>query len=736
MSEIVVQNNVNIVDVNTKNNQVLVTDPTLPTTVTVDNTITEVVEVITPGPQGSPGDPSILTGSFVNINVYNEFTSSYNTGSFTGSFSGSGAGLTDIPASGIVGLNLSQIISGSVSASISPDSGLQVNTNVTATSFTGSLFGTASFAQTSSFSLSGNGNFTGSFTGSFTGDGSQLTGIVSSKWSGSNPITRDSDVEITGSLRVSGSIDVTDIVNAVLLSGSLRTDKISFTQQGPFTGVQGDLGYSFDDGKFTFYIENDIPIELGQTLYARVRNADTVILTKGTIVDFTSDTVGQTPRVKRAIATSGSDCSCFVGIVLQDIGVNEFGAIMLNGVARGLNLTSFNTDDQLYLSATVSGSATTVIPIPPIKAIRIGKVLNASTSPTQGVLYVRPENRTVYFDLDQFKQTYNTGSFTGSFTGSLEGTSSWAVNAQTASFITGSDVFGPFGSNSIISASFAVSASRAISSSFATTSSFAVSSSRAISSSFAQTANIALNVPTQTSQLVNNGQNGVDPFVDNQNNLVIKLEYSWDNLSLDPDTATDLDIELAIQNQIEGFSVDERQHLYIVVVNGDAILNIFTFNDPGGLITTNDLENLMNFALDNPTIESLNDITTITFTNLGYTIPREAFENSRLIYIKSYAIEIGLDSFKSSADLEEIDFPILEIIGDTSFRGCGRLNEMNLPSVISYGNTTGNEGVFASIVGNAIQITTPIIHQTSNGGNLEGDLQELDGNNAVTFNWI
>lgn len=60
-----------------------------------------------------------------------------------------------------------------------------------------------------------------------------------------------------------------------------------------------------------------------------------------------------------------------------------------------------------------------------------------------------------------------TGSFTGSFTGSLFGTASWATNARTASFITGSNVFGPFGSNSVISASFAVSSSRSVSSSFA-----------------------------------------------------------------------------------------------------------------------------------------------------------------------------------------------------------------------------------------------------------------------------
>jgi len=124
-----------------------------------------------------------LSASIANLSSSFEiFSGSYNTGSFSGSFIGDGNGLYNIPASGIVGLNLSQISSGSVSASISPNSGLQINTNVNAPSFTGS------------------------FTGSFIGDGSQLTGIVSSKWTGSNPISRDGNVEITGSLNVTNGI--------------------------------------------------------------------------------------------------------------------------------------------------------------------------------------------------------------------------------------------------------------------------------------------------------------------------------------------------------------------------------------------------------------------------------------------------------------------------------------------------------------------------------------------------
>ena len=97
-----------------------------------------------------PNEFIIKNGFFSqgNSNITGSLTVSGSiTGSFTGSFTGDGSGLYNIPSTGIVGLNLSQIASGSATASISPDMGLQVNTNVTATSFTGSLFGTASWAN-------------------------------------------------------------------------------------------------------------------------------------------------------------------------------------------------------------------------------------------------------------------------------------------------------------------------------------------------------------------------------------------------------------------------------------------------------------------------------------------------------------------------------------------------------------------------------------------------------------
>ena len=51
-----------------------------------------------------------------------------------------------------------------------------------------------------------------------------------------------------------------------------------------------------------------------------------------------------------------------------------------------------------------------------------------------------------------------SGSFSGSFQGSFSGTATSASFASTASFVTASNVFGPYGANSVTSSSFAVSA--------------------------------------------------------------------------------------------------------------------------------------------------------------------------------------------------------------------------------------------------------------------------------------
>ena len=172
-------------------------------------------------------------GTIVSINSNTQITGSViATQGFTGSFSGSGANLSNIPASGIIGLNLSQISSGSVSASISPNNGLQINTNVTATSFTGSLFGTSSwaegsisssFASTASFlnTLNQDLTFNGTLTINGTASINTLVYNTINYSTGSNQLGSSStDVQTlygnvnipTGSLTVTGSITA-DTIN-------------------------------------------------------------------------------------------------------------------------------------------------------------------------------------------------------------------------------------------------------------------------------------------------------------------------------------------------------------------------------------------------------------------------------------------------------------------------------------------------------------------------------------------
>jgi hypothetical protein len=139
------------------------------------------------------------TGSFTATSASYATTASFAqsgngvfSGSFSGSFAGNGAGLTNIPASGIVGLNLSQIASGSVTASIAPDTGFTVNTN---TQITGSLIVSSNINTAGNVVSTGaNSQLTGSFSGSFVGttnlpDLTQGSGITAFTYDGSTTAT-------------------------------------------------------------------------------------------------------------------------------------------------------------------------------------------------------------------------------------------------------------------------------------------------------------------------------------------------------------------------------------------------------------------------------------------------------------------------------------------------------------------------------------------------------------------
>jgi hypothetical protein len=101
-------------------------------------------------------------------------------------------------------------------------------------------------------------------------------------------------------------------------------------------------------------------------------------------------------------------------------------------------------------------------------------------------------------------------------------TAGTATNADTASFVTASNVWGPFGRNSVISASYSVSASYAQTASYVTTAKTASYVLNAVSASYSISASNA-----QTSSYLT-GSNIYGPF---GNNSVISSSYASSSLS-------------------------------------------------------------------------------------------------------------------------------------------------------------------------------------------------------------
>jgi len=124
----------------------------------------------------SSGTP-LIYGDFSTQQL--EFAGGVTGSSFTGSFVGDGSGLTGITAT-VFPYNGDAVITGSLTVS-----GSSENVNF----------------------LGAEGGVSGSFSGSFVGDGSGLTGVTS-EWDGS----RDGNANITGSLIISGALDVSNTI--------------------------------------------------------------------------------------------------------------------------------------------------------------------------------------------------------------------------------------------------------------------------------------------------------------------------------------------------------------------------------------------------------------------------------------------------------------------------------------------------------------------------------------------
>ena len=267
----------------------------------------------------------------------------------SGSYIGDGTGLYNIPASGVTGLELFKIVSGSVSASISPNRGFEVNTDTT---ITGSV------------NVSGSINLSGDVTSSnvsssFIGDGHRLYNI---------PLSGVTDL-----VAVSGSIDSRlDVLEAY--SGSQLVPSSSMS----FRTLQTDV-----------YCKN----VTGQQI------------NKGTVVRIVGAT-GDNPLIGPADLLTEGNSANTLGIATENIPNDSFGLIITEGILTGVNTNGMTAGALLFLGA--NGTFTTTAPAAPNHGVRLGEVLRVQQN--NGSIYVRIDNG---IELNEAHDVIYTGITTG-----------------------------------------------------------------------------------------------------------------------------------------------------------------------------------------------------------------------------------------------------------------------------------------------------------------------------------
>jgi hypothetical protein len=118
---------------------------------------------------GSGSYTASITDDKFKVNTDSEITGSLIvTNGVSGSFSGDGSGLTNVPASGVVGLNLSQIATGTVTASVSTDSTAFTLENNGSNLFTVSNTGLAVVSSSINIGVPSDDNYTDGFFDTFT----------------------------------------------------------------------------------------------------------------------------------------------------------------------------------------------------------------------------------------------------------------------------------------------------------------------------------------------------------------------------------------------------------------------------------------------------------------------------------------------------------------------------------------------------------------------------------------
>lgn len=176
---------------------------------------------------------------------------------------------------------------------------------------------------------------------------------------------------------------------AIKIRRGLDADRLSVVFE------EGEVIYTTDTK--SFFIGDGVTAggnQIGGTtaaeiLKTEVHNATGSTLTAGQVV-YLSGNTGNKPNAVLAKADAETTSSKTIGLVITNIANNANGYIATDGLLNDLNTSMFAPGDLLWLSDSIAGGVTTIVPDTPNHAVFIGYVVRAHAS--QGSILIHIQN--------------------------------------------------------------------------------------------------------------------------------------------------------------------------------------------------------------------------------------------------------------------------------------------------------------------------------------------------------
>jgi hypothetical protein len=158
---------------------------------------------------------------------------------------------------------------------------------------------------------------------------------------------------------------------------------------------QGKLYWDDTNKSGAIELDTNVTLQLGLEELVYAYNATGSQINNGQAVIVSSAYLG-VPTIELAKADSAATYFVF-GLATENIAASGYGYVTLRGIVNGVDTSSFNVGDELFLSATVSGGLQNTAPSSPNYKVRIGRVLVSNA--TTGSIGVRQRIATRMGDL-------------------------------------------------------------------------------------------------------------------------------------------------------------------------------------------------------------------------------------------------------------------------------------------------------------------------------------------------